>query len=106
MLPHPTGRAAARCAPRPTGTTAPPPHHEEAAVLRRVFALVVFSVYPAAAAAQPAAWGTYAGDAQHTALSGVGSQPLQAIRWQTAVDLAPQYSGNDLLIHYGSPVIS
>jgi PEP-CTERM motif len=75
-------------------------------VLRRVFALVAFSAYPAVAAAQPAAWGTYAGDAQHTALSGVGSQPLQAIRWQTAVDLAPQYSGNDLLIHYGSPVIS
>jgi hypothetical protein len=75
-------------------------------MLRRAFALVAFFASPAFAAAQTAAWSNYAGDAQHTALSGVGTQPLQAIRWQTPVDLNPQYSGNDLLIHYGSPVIS
>ena len=75
-------------------------------MLRRVLMLVAFFAYHAPAVAQPAAWSTYAGDAQHTALSAVGSQPLQAIRWQTAVDLAPQYSGNDLLIHYGSPAVT
>ena len=34
------------------------------------------------------------------------AQPLQAIRWSTPVDLAPQLSGNDLLAHYGSPLVS
>jgi hypothetical protein len=51
-------------------------------------------------------WQGYARNAQHTAQSGVGSQPLNRIVWQTPVDLHPQYQGNDLLIHYGSPVIT
>jgi hypothetical protein len=51
-------------------------------------------------------WSSYARDAQHTALSTVAAQSLEGIRWQTPVDLAPQYSGNDLLIHYGSPLIT
>jgi len=51
-------------------------------------------------------WSSYAMNAQHTADSTVGAQALQAIRWETPVDLNPQYSGNDLLIHYGSAVIT
>jgi hypothetical protein len=51
-------------------------------------------------------WNTFARDAQHTALSTTASQPLNQIHWQTPVDLQPQYSGNDLLIHYGSPLIT
>jgi hypothetical protein len=74
-------------------------------MLRSMAAVAVFA-FPSIAGAQTAAWSNYAGDAQHTAVSGVASQSLQAIRWQTPVDLNPQYSGNDLLIHYGSPVIS
>jgi len=54
----------------------------------------------------PAFWGGYAGDAQHTAQSTVASQSLQRIRWQTSVDLQPQYDGTELLIHYGSPLIT
>jgi hypothetical protein len=57
------------------------------------------------AAAQPA-WSGFAGNAQHTALSTVASDPLSSIRWSTPVDDAPQYSGDELLIHYGSPVIT
>jgi len=53
------------------------------------------------------AWDGYAGNPQHTALSSVASQPLQSIRWQTPVDLDPQFAdGDELLIHYGSPVIT
>ena len=52
------------------------------------------------------AWGGYAGNAQHTALSAVASQPLESIHWQAPVDLDPQFSGNDLFIHYGSPAIT
>jgi hypothetical protein len=52
-------------------------------------------------------WDGYAGNPQHTALAAAPSQALQGIRWQTKVDLQPQYtSGGDLLIHYGSPVIT
>ena len=52
------------------------------------------------------AWGGYAGNAQHTAISAVASQALEAIHWQAPVDLAPQFNGNDLYIHYGTPVIT
>jgi hypothetical protein len=51
-------------------------------------------------------WQGYARNAQHTAQSGVRSQSLGRIVWQTPVDRNPQYSGNDLLIHYGSPAIT
>jgi hypothetical protein len=51
-------------------------------------------------------WETFAKDAQHTALSLGGAQPLNKIHWQTPVDLAPQYSGGELFIHYGSPLIT
>jgi hypothetical protein len=51
-------------------------------------------------------WGGFAQNAQHTALSGVASQPLQSIRWQQVVDQAPPFSGNDLLAHYGSPLVT
>ncbi len=51
------------------------------------------------------AWGGYANDPQHTAISPVASQPLQTIKWQTPVDLAPP-PGEYLLLHYGSPSIT
>ena len=51
-------------------------------------------------------WQGYALDPQHTALSPVASAGLGLIHWQTPVDLAPQYSGGDLLIHYGSPLVT
>ncbi len=51
-------------------------------------------------------WPGFAGDAQHTALGSVATQPLSRLRWNTPVDLAPPYSGPFLLAHYGPPVIS
>jgi len=35
-------------------------------------------------------WNNHSRDSQHTALSSVASQPLNAVRWQTPVDLNPQ----------------
>ena len=53
------------------------------------------------------AWLSFAGNAQHTAQSGIATQPLSRIVWRTAVDTAPQYSPQGyLLVHYGSPVIT
>jgi hypothetical protein len=51
-------------------------------------------------------WNGYAHDAQHDAIASVASQPINRILWQTPVDLNPQYSGSELLIHYGSPSIT
>jgi hypothetical protein len=53
-----------------------------------------------------AQWSSYGRNAQHTALAAGPSLLPAAIRWSTPVDLMPQYSGNELLIHYGSPVIT
>ena len=75
------------------------------------FALAMFSVValrPLAGRAQLSQpfWGGYARNAQHTAQADVASQPLSRIRWQTPMDTRPQYSGNELLIHYGSPLVT
>jgi hypothetical protein len=45
---------------------------------------------------------------QHTALSPVPSQNLNAIHWQTPVDLNPEYDPFEghLFIHYGSPLVT
>src|SRR5438067_85616 len=51
-------------------------------------------------------WSGYARDAQHAAQSAVASQSLDAIHWSTPVDTNKQYSGNDLLILYGSPMVT
>jgi hypothetical protein len=51
-------------------------------------------------------WSGYSHDAQHDAIASVASQPLNRILWQTPVDLNPQYSGGELFIHYGSPLIT
>lgn len=51
-------------------------------------------------------WANYAHDPQHTSVSVVASQPLNRVKWQTSVDLNPQYSGSSLLIHYGSPLVT
>jgi hypothetical protein len=51
-------------------------------------------------------WSSYAHDAQHTAISDVAAQPLTGILWQTPVDLNPQYSHGELLVHYGSPLVT
>jgi hypothetical protein len=53
-----------------------------------------------------AQWNSYAQDPQHTALTGTPSQSLRRIHWQTPVDLQPLYSDGDLLIHYGSPLVT
>src|SRR5215469_3084839 len=51
-------------------------------------------------------WPSHSHDAQHTGVSSVRSEPLHHIRWQTPVDLQPQLSFGELLIHYGSPLVT
>ena len=54
--------------------------------------------------ADSAGWLSFAHDAIHTALSLTQTQALNRIRWQTPVDLNPQFVSGELLIHYGSPL--
>ncbi|MBI3409508.1 MAG: Ig-like domain repeat protein [Planctomycetes bacterium] len=49
---------------------------------------------------------TLGGNAQHTGVFNAPAQNLNAIHWQTQVDLNPQFSGGDLLIHYGVPLVT
>jgi hypothetical protein len=51
-------------------------------------------------------WAGFAGNAQHTALAEAAAQPLQAIHWETPVDLNPQFDFGTLDLHYGEPVIT
>ncbi len=62
------------------------------------------SVIPAIA--QSTAWTTQGHDIQHTGVSSFAAQPLKTIHWKTAVDLHPLLSGKQILIHYGSPLIT
>lgn len=51
-------------------------------------------------------WPTYGHGPHHDGDSPFMSKPLRRIKWQTPVDLDPQYSGSELLIHYGSPLVT
>jgi hypothetical protein len=52
-------------------------------------------------------WSDHAHDPQHSDISAVQSQPFNRIVWQTSVDLSvPTNNTNELLIHYGSPLIT
>src|SRR5215472_5137920 len=51
-------------------------------------------------------WFQHAHDVQHTSVSSVRSQPVRHIEWETPVDLRPQLSFGELLIHYGSPLVT
>lgn len=74
--------------------------------VRSSLAVLALSLCASYATAQAPVWDGYARDQQHSALSTIPSQPLSRILWQTPVDLNPQYSGNELLIHYGSPSVT
>ena len=82
-------------------------HHEHStnAWAAAALLLLLAALPPARARALPA-WPVYAGNPQHTALSPVATQPLVRIAWQTPMDLQPQYDGDILFIHYGTPLIT
>lgn len=71
-----------------------------------VFAIALPLVVSLAALTPSIGWPTHAGDAQHSARFLAGVQHLDAIKWSVPVDINPRYSGNDLLSHYGSPIVS
>jgi len=48
----------------------------------------------------------YARTDHHDAQSPIAAQTLSKIHWHTPVDLHPQYSNGELLIHYGSSLVT
>ena len=76
--------------------------------MRIFLSIFCLAAMPAAARAQALSvpWSGFAHDPQHSGISAVASQPLQRIRWQAPLDLAPQFTGNDLHIHYASPMVT
>jgi hypothetical protein len=69
-------------------------------------ALVLAAALVPAAAFAGVPWRTYGRNPQHTARAARPAQPLEEIHWHTPVDLDPQYSGSDLFIHYGTPLVT
>ena len=51
-------------------------------------------------------WNSYANGPQHNALSTIGSQRLEQIKWSTPIDLVLQNTSGPLYIHYGSPLVT
>jgi hypothetical protein len=51
-------------------------------------------------------WPSHAHDAQHTSDANVAGQNMNTIHWSTPVDLKPNLEGGELLIHYGSALVT
>jgi hypothetical protein len=77
-------------------------------IIRRTILIVVFCGLSISLVAQSIRfpWNNYGHDAQHDAISPVASQSLSQILWKTSVDWSPQYSGDELFAHYGSPIVT
>jgi hypothetical protein len=74
-------------------------------IVRR-FPLFVFAITVLLGQGAPAAWRGHGQNSQHTAVSPVPAQTLNRIAWSTPIDLDPQVSGDELLIHYGAPMVT
>ncbi|HEY3781842.1 MAG TPA: hypothetical protein VGL56_12215 [Fimbriimonadaceae bacterium] len=79
-------------------------NHKSIALLA---ALCGFASLPTVSAAQPF-WSQYGKDAQHSGMSTSGVQNVNAVLWQTPVDLFPVGSTNGgvVLAHYGSTLVT
>ena len=51
-------------------------------------------------------WPAHAHDSQHSGVSSVGAQALNKIHWSVPVDLDPGIQSGEILVHYGSPLIT
>ena len=68
--------------------------------------LAAYGLDAAAPARGQTGWAGYGGNMAHTAKAPASLQVTNHIRWSTPVDQAPQYSGGELLIHYGCPAVT
>jgi hypothetical protein len=73
--------------------------------LRRLPLLIVAAIVVLAHGAE-AAWRGHGQNSQHTAQAPVPAQKLNRIAWTTPIDLDPQVVGDELLIHYGAPIVT
>lgn len=67
---------------------------------KKWLAMIALSPLLSHAQIRSAPWGGFANDAQHTAVTRMATQPLEAIHWSTPVDLNAPPSGT-VFTHYG-----
>ena len=75
-----------------------------ACILHAATAFAQSAPGPNRASGDATGWLSASHDPQHSGVSSVASQPLHRIRWSTPVDLQPPVG--DILIHYGSPLVT
>ncbi len=75
-------------------------------MIRLAAAALAACIATSAQAATPPVWAGFGGNAQHIARAPAGAQDLVNLHWTAKVDEAPQLVGGELLIHYGSPMIT
>ena len=68
--------------------------------------LLAVAVITVLAQGAQAAWRGHGQNSQHTAQAPVPAQTLNRIAWTTPIDLDPQTVGDELLIHYGAPIVT
>ena len=66
----------------------------------------LLAALPLAAQSIATPWMSYGHDAQHSGVSSVAAQAFNRIKWSTPVDTVLQNSSGELLIHYGSPMVT
>src|SRR5215471_4459235 len=82
------------------------PRRDMAGHLRFVVTAIVVALAGVASARPTPDWQGYGHDPQHSGIASVPAQRPLHVRWSTPVDLAPQYTGDTLYIHYGSPLVT
>lgn len=79
-------------------------------VSRRVLSFALFVALATLAVsgqrARRVGWLTHGGNAQHDGIAPARSNDLRRVAWSTPLDLNPQYNGDILYAHYGSPVVT
>jgi hypothetical protein len=74
--------------------------------MTRIVAVTVLASFGLCIEVDAASWQGHGGNAQHTAIAPSPAQDLNRIHWSTPIDLKPRLSDGELLIHYGSPIIT
>jgi hypothetical protein len=74
--------------------------------MMRILTVITWIMVASTHVAEAKSWQGHGGNAQHTAVAPAPAQNLHRIAWTTPIDLKPQLTNGELLIHYGSPIVT
>jgi hypothetical protein len=72
----------------------------------RTYLILITSACTLGAQSLTAPWSGYGHDPQHSGVAANAAQSMNRIKWCTPVDTIPDYISGELLIHYGTPVVT